>query len=240
LRFFRTLLLSFAALPLTAIFASASTVTINFTGLPSNTEHGTYNGFVSGSIDGLLFDNLICDDYIHTTYVPSGNLRYVVADINALPQTRFVGPDAQEYYQQAAILLYGLEHLSAVNSSLSRSTQLTVGDIQYALWNIFTPGSGATSHSGLVLSLLNASTPGLPAASQIYSELRIYTPTAEFASNQEFLQLLLTPVNSQAHNDFSEGTVPEPGTLALAIGGLLIGIGIAAKRCLRNTASHQT
>jgi len=111
----------------------------------------------------VLFDNLICDDYDHTTYVPSGNLRYTMADINALPQSRFAGPDALANYQEAAILLYGLEHLSAINASLSPNSQLTIGDIQYALWNIFAPGSGNTAHSGSVLSLLNASTPGLPA-----------------------------------------------------------------------------
>jgi hypothetical protein len=210
---------------LVTLSVSANTVTINFTGLPNNTEHGTYNGFVSGTIDGVVFDNLICDDYNHTTYVPSGNLRYTMASISALPQTRFAGPDALANYREAAILLYGLEHLSAINESLSPNIQLTVGDIQYALWNIFTPGSGNTAHSNSVLSLLNASTPGLPGVSELYSSLRIYTPTAAFASNQEFLQLSEPQAEIEA-----EPAVPEPGTMALAIAGLLFGIGVAVKR----------
>ena len=46
--------------------------TIKFTGLPQDYENGTYNGFVSGYLDGVFFNDLICDDFLDDTRIPSG------------------------------------------------------------------------------------------------------------------------------------------------------------------------
>src|SRR5882762_3433705 len=100
----RTLpLILFLALTTANVDAFASTVNIQFTTLPGNTENGTHNGFSGGAMDGLLFDNLICNDYSHITSFPSASLIYTVSDIDDLSLTRFGSlPDARQKYEQAA------------------------------------------------------------------------------------------------------------------------------------------
>ena len=59
------------------------------------------------------FDDLVCDDWSHTTYVPSGSLNHNVSVLDTLQYARFVtpgGPSDVEInnYRAAAILVQGL------------------------------------------------------------------------------------------------------------------------------------
>ena len=177
---------------------------VSFTELPANTDHGTYNGFVSGTIDGVSFDDLICDDWSHTTYVPSGNLDYNVSTLDSLQFARFATPGGPtvtdiQNYETAAILVQGL---------LGNPGQ--VSDYQYALWDLFTPG--APSYPGANTLLSNAvdlvEHGDISGYADTFSRLRIYTPAADSASNQEFLQI------------DAPAPVPEPGSIMLLLSGV--------------------
>src|SRR6266404_4049986 len=144
------LLLAVATL---TINATASTVNIQFTTLPTNTENGTYNGFSGGTVDGLSFNNLICNDFSHGTPFSAASLLYTVSTIDDLSLTRFGDlPNAVQNYKDAAMLVYALENLEVVNAILSPNSSVTIGDLQYAIWNIFTPGSGGIKTSQTVLN----------------------------------------------------------------------------------------
>ena len=115
---------------------AAAGSTIQFTGLPINTEFGTFNGFALATVDGSPDQLLICDDFNHTTYVPSGPLMYDASTLGAadpLQYVRFPGGQAMALYEQAALLLDGLQHTG--NGQLLDLT----ADYQYALWHLFTP-----------------------------------------------------------------------------------------------------
>jgi hypothetical protein len=177
--------------------AAAPAATIRFTGVPSNNDNGTLNGFSSAAIDGIPVQNLVCDDYGHTTYIPSGPFDFVVSNLDNLSLARFAEPSglpagvALINYQAAAILLDGM----------TRNPALTA-DYQYAIWDLFTPTAPAYHTSGtLVANALAAA--GGPAAlyASVYARLVIYTPDFMAASNQEFIGL---------------GAVPEPAPIYLA------------------------
>src|SRR6266852_1671407 len=114
------------------INATASTVNIQFTTLPTNTEYGTYNGFSGGTMDGAPFTNLICDDFSHGTPFSDANLLYTVSTIDDLSLTRFGDlPNAVQNYKDAAMLIYALENLEELNVILSPASPVTIGDLQY-------------------------------------------------------------------------------------------------------------
>ena len=170
---------------------------IEFTGPPANTEHGTRNGFASGTMDGLPFDDLICDDWSHTTYMPSGPLRYYVSSLDTLQHARFVSgwgvPTAADIdkYRAAAILIQGvIDHPDRV------------ADYQYALWGLFSAGVPLDSSASLLLTgTLDLVTHGdISGYMSTFADLRIFTPTQASAANQEFLQI---------------SQVPEPSTIIL-------------------------
>jgi hypothetical protein len=208
-------LLTIFFLGLTAGFASA----IQFTTLPSNTEYGTYNGFVPAFVDGSPNHLLVCDDYEHTTYVPSGPLQYNVSTVDSLAYARFTNQSfavEQAGYEQATLLADGLAH-----SGTSQSPDLTA-DYQYALWRLFTPGVVLTARQQSLFDMAAADVKTNPNSyADLYSRLRIYTPTQQFASNQEFLELADAPE-------------PSAGVL-LAIGGAFILVSCAARRRLKRS-----
>jgi hypothetical protein len=221
-----------AALALT-LPSHASTIDVQFTTLPTDMENGTYNGFVGGTVNGIAFSNLICDDYDHTTYVPSGDLQYNVYTLADFGQARFAGePNSLQNYENAALLVYSLQNLAVVNSYIPANQQLTVGDLQYALWDTFTPGSGTTANSSGALAILNAASTSFRVPIDLDASLRIYVPAAPFTSNQEFLQVQET-VQPQINNS----SVAEPATVALSITGLLSIGALLAKRRARSSAT---
>lgn len=196
---------TFLALSTALLFADV----VSFTGLPGNMDYGTYNGFTSGTINGIPFDDLICDDYSHVTYVPSGNLDYNVSTLDTLQYARFATPggptQADIYnYEAAALLVQGL---------INNPGQ--VADYQYALWELFTPatpdhGNASTLLANALDLVQHGDTSG---DAVLFSELRIYTPAADSASNQEFLEI------------DPPAPVPEPESIILLLTGTaLIGI----------------
>ena len=211
--------------------AGGSATTISFTGLPLNSAYGTYNGFALATVDGVPGHLLVCDDYNHTTYVPSGPLIYTVSTLagsNPLQYARFADPLAWEEsiarYQQAALLVDGMSHVSPLLN--------LAADYQYALWRLFTP-SVTLPFTSTAQTLLNESANALANASannlDIYSRLLIYTPTAPFASNQEFLAL--SPVPLAPPPTPPSQPVPEPSAWVLmSIGTGLLVLGSAPRR----------
>src|SRR5450432_2153356 len=84
----------------TGLFADSL---ITFNTLPSTVENGTYNGFVGATIDGLN-TKIICNDFDHVTYVPSGPSSFVLSTLPDVSQTRFQN---EREYDVAAYLLFG-------------------------------------------------------------------------------------------------------------------------------------
>jgi len=212
--------------------------TIQFVSLPSNTQYGTFNGFASATINGIPFQELICDDYDHTTYMPSGNMTFNLSDLTSLiplQSARFVDllhwNNTVTKYQEAAILLYGMQQ-----NGPGTMLDLT-GDYQYALWALFTPSVKLPNSTARTLLQDAADTVARGGSSNnaIYSQLRIYTPSTGFTSNQEFLQMVpsLTS-NVQA--------IPEPSPgITVAIGMGVIGLSVGLRRLLqRRTAAAKS
>jgi hypothetical protein len=171
---------------------------------------------------------LICDDFGHTTNEPSGPMDFSLSTLTSptpLQYARFVDPNrgvAITRYEQAAILLDGLNHTGP-----GLLLDMTA-DYQYALWMLFTPGVNAPNATAQ--TLLNDAAysvrQGGPANLAIYSELRIYTPTASYVSNQEFLQLGAHPPDPTA--------IPETSPAILIwIGMAGIALSVAARRLLQ-------
>jgi hypothetical protein len=187
---------------------------IDFTTLPTNTANNTYNGYSGGTINGLPFTNLICDDYNHDTYYPSGALTYNMETISQVGSARFGATStASATYERAALLLAGdgTANLPGLNHVTSAAD---IASYQYALWDLLTPGSPAYGTSALLLNTVNAEDLSRASLASTYDQLRIYTPVGASVSNQEYLQL---------------SRVPEPGSIGLA-GFALVAIAAGARR----------
>jgi hypothetical protein len=204
------------------VFAAAApfigATQITFDTLPQTLENGTFNGFVGGTINGLRFDDLICDDFLPTTYVPSGPWEYDLSFLTGPDPLEFArfgsGVPAKTKYEQAALLLIG-DGTQNLPGLLNVHSSYDITSYQYVLWRLFTPDSAMSGHvavinpgdSDLLLNKVRAENLFSPGFLGTYARLRIYTPGAPAASNQEFLQA--------AH-------VPEPATWATGAGGTLL------------------
>lgn len=192
-------------LPLLLLMTSliASATQIQFIGLPSSVANGAYVGNTLAIVDGS-FANLVCDDFTHTTFVPSGPFTYISSTLPSIGLTRF-GDLAK--YQDAAILMY----------QFNTSGSADAAGFNFALWSLFDPAVGPFGDSGALLA--NADflrTQGGGITTQAYADLTIFTPTGNATSNQEFLgfnNVVLPPPPVSG--------VPEPATMALSGIGLL-------------------
>ena len=197
-----SLTIAMFSLALLAGNAAAGTVTVNFTTLPGNTAGGYYVGNTGATVNGVP-TSLMCDDFTTETYVPSGPFQYNVATLGNLSTAKFTG---LANYEAAAVLLWDFETSGGSDP----------GGYNFALWSIFDPTAGSYGDSAALLAGARSTVAagGIP---QAYSALLIYT-AIPVGSNQEFLALD-TP-----------GGVPEPGSMLLMGGGLLV---LGASRWLR-------
>jgi hypothetical protein len=189
---------------LTACYAD--TVTMFFTALPKTNENGTYNGFSTAKVNGDPNQLLICDDYNDETIMPSSsNLIYdysTLTGANALQYAMF----DKSNYEEAAVLVYELAELPSASADI-------VTDYQYALWNLMTPSarldpSRVSQEQALqnnALAMVNNLADAQFLTTTVYAFTEIYTPTAAYAGNQEFV----------------EYATPEPN-LGWAVGFLLL------------------
>ncbi|HTP30591.1 MAG TPA: PEP-CTERM sorting domain-containing protein [Candidatus Acidoferrales bacterium] len=214
-----------------ALAATAFGDTIQFQSLPANTQYGTYNGFLTAAVNGVDSE-LVCDDYLHTTYVPSGPFTYEVSTLtgaNPLQYARFVNPNdwsqSVTQYEEAAYLVLQLTQQSAPHD--------LTADYQYALWSLFTP---STPIQGTYASALLSQAAAAVSTAQIdpllYSRLRIYTPITPYTSNQEFLGL--SDPSSESPGDLASQAAPEPATSVLLCAGAgLVVTGVLLKKLRR-------
>ncbi len=210
------------------LLSTAAATEIYFDKLPATFENGTYNGFVGGKMDGVRFSNLLCDDFVPVTYVPSGPWAYDVSRLsgpNELEFARFGEVfDAVAKYEQAALLLAG-DGTPNLPGLLHVSSPNQITSYQYAIWRLFTSAPDMAAHgapvvnpgaSDLLLSIVASENLTDPRFNPIYQELRIYTPERSASSNQEFLQVVETP---------------EPGTwIMVGISTVLIALAVYRSR----------
>jgi hypothetical protein len=215
----------------------AAGASIEFTGLPINTQFGTFNGFALATVDGVANQLLICDDFSHTTYMPSGPLTYdgsTLSDSDPLEYARFATQNdtsgSAQRYEEAALLLEGLSHTGP-----GELLDLTA-DYQYALWSLFTPSvplPDVTART-LLSNAEEAALAGSPQNLEVYSRLRILTPSEPFAGNQEFLQLLDSPPPVTVTGPLLGAPAPEPSSfLLIGLGIALLAVGVGGKRLRR-------
>lgn len=220
--------LKLAPLALLAMAAChADTITLSADAVPSTYQNGTYNGFASATINGIPNQLIICDDAAHVTYVPSGNMVYdfsTVGGSNPLEYVRFdQGSPVQQAqdYEEAAVLVWELYGYVTANGAQASANTIT--DYQYALWNIFDTGvattTGQAALQAAAVSLMT--TQSVMLAASVYPYVNVYTPSSapgtDYSSNQEFLQY----------------AAPEPGTMLLLAGGLLVAMAAKMRRELR-------
>jgi hypothetical protein len=179
--------------------------TINLLTLPSATYSGYYVGAIGGNLNGGYAMKYYCDDFATTTYVPS-SFAVAVSTLSNLSQTKFGGaPNAVSMYQQAGWLISQME-----------SNPSQVGQIQFALWNVF--NSSAPDPAGSA-DWLNAAR-SIDASKFNFSSVRVYTATNTV--NQEFISGGAT-------------ALPEPSVVFLLVFGLA-GLGFFRWKLRKKTA----
>jgi hypothetical protein len=236
-------LIALAAATSPAVFASTTAV-VSFTGLPATYESGTYgsngatyNGEVVATINGIPSQNLVCDDFVDSTNVPS-TVDFSVENISNLSGARFSsgfatiqegsGPATTltevQAYDTAAVLLAGLESLTPNSTNANAVT-----NYQYAIWDLMNPGATEgqiSDNSDITTTALQQSAFAAVLAGNTQTvndekSLVIYTPASSYSSNQEFLAL-----NTSA--------TPEPATWVLmAALGLLLCVPQVRRRLRR-------
>lgn len=160
-----------------------------FTALPATLEDGTYNGYSTATIGGLPGQLVLCDDYAHETVMPSSsNLIYYYSTLTGpdpLEYVRFTKGNEIRNYEEAAVLLARLS--AEVVAGSATADEIT--NYQYAVWNLFDPSEAKvnSAQKDLQRAAFDTVRAGGRTALDAYSRLAIYTPTAAFAGNQEFL-----------------------------------------------------
>jgi len=191
---------------LTAMFANATSVTFN--SLPQYTADGYYVGYSGATVDGQAL-NLLCDDFSHTTNIPSGPFTYNVETLNNLTGARFGTVNTRlVLYETAAILLWNFD--SILNPTTSQAEIY-----QFAIWDLMTPSTPAIPSQAAVQALITGAqaTVASGGITSAYNKLRILTPIGASDTNQEMLAL--------TSNTYGSST-PEPTSFAMIGIGLVV------------------
>jgi hypothetical protein len=161
-----------------ALTISAGTI-INFSTLPLQTYAGHYVGPMPALLDGETMQ-VVCNDYLHSTYVPST----FEVDVSTIPGLDARWPDVVSY-ERAAILMWAMAQQE--NSGQT-------GSIQFAIWNLFAPSAPDPEGTAYWSTWVQ----GQNIAEYYYDDVAILTPTAAYRSNQEFLAGAAAPVPEPA------------------------------------------
>ncbi len=182
----------------------ADTVTMQLMGGNGAEQNGYSVGPATGTVNGTPI-TMVCDDFVHHVSVGQ-TWTATISTFADLSAARFASlPNAVAKYQQAAWLFDQF----AVNPNAT-------GDIQFAIWSLFTPSTPA--QAGALSWIDLAKNQNL--SNFDFSGFRLYTPVdCRPSSPQEFIAKL------------PSAAVPEPATLALLGSGLA---GLAALLKKRN------
>ena len=187
---------------------------------------GPYNfTLTSGSQTSAL--QLICDDFSDEVF--TGETWSVTSTtVGSLNNVMFLGQSQyQQKYQEVAWLVEQLGGLNPLSSTYSKD----VGDIQWAVWDIFDPSASSTDPYGTIggadLSVINSwiTEASTDYAGGNYSNLIIYTPVK---GSQNPL------ADGEPQEYFGIVPTPEPGSLAMLVIGLLALGFFAGRRKLVN------
>lgn len=221
----KNLLLATALLALATSAFASTLVTIDFTTLPGQTANGYYVGYSEANIttaSNVTFSNfdLICDDFGHTTNIPSGPFTYAVSTLPSLTDVRFTQSPELKNYEIAAVLVYEFDqNLGTVDQ----------GGYNFALWHLFSPGlTGNFGDSAALITqatnIVNSnSVSNVAIQNAAYKDLNIFTPVGDSKGNQEFLAITSSTFGTP------NSPVPEPATFFL-MGTALIGIGFVRRK----------
>jgi hypothetical protein len=195
--------------------AQATPTTFTLTSAGHIVDHGYYVGPYTASITGGSTLQIICDNF--NTNVHLGLTWTAIA--NTLSDPAFLakvklagisttGKSALQNYEAAAWLA------EQILANLSNATK--VGDLQFAIWAIFSPqAKGSAGFTAGAASYYRTAINGVYTTNQ-FSNVTFWTPNPLYAS-QEYITV--TPV-------------PEPSTLLLFGIGLLT-LGVTLRRKLR-------
>ena len=202
----KTLLLLLFVTVFFSLPAKADTVSLTINNGGSITSGGVYVGPYNFTSDGQSLQ-LVCDTFQNDVYPPET----WTANITTMGGgTGLFGSTSATHYQEGAWLV------QQMFANLS-NTQ-TVADIQWAIWDIFDPGTCGTGvsncdpygnpgdQSGIAGWIAAA---GTSSSGGNYSNVVIYTPQSDWPANdgvpQEYIGIISTP---------------EPGTVSLMLIGL--------------------
>jgi hypothetical protein len=205
----------------TAAMADTVTIASSLSGLVY--YDGEYCGKIGATLNGTadsINGGMACVDISKNSYTGS-TIGVTISTLQPSDMTnaRF-GADAAAIlkYEEAAWLLGQIP---------SHSDQ--TGEIQFAIWRLFDPGFAFQANADRNEAIEDA---WLAAALAFnlnnydFSSVRIYTPTAAYATNQEFMSgaaIMLTNTGNTA-------PAPIPASILLLASGLLALVGLRLKR----------